>query len=110
MSASKFHIHFMFLYNEENKCKFAVYKYALRRFPCDKCEYSAINNSRLKHHKETMHSGLKFTCDTHAVQITTAKQLRQIMREDVKFECEDCAIVAKGAIDILKKQKVCKVQ
>jgi len=56
-----------------------------------------------------MHSGLKFTCDTHAVQITTAKQLRQIMREDVKFECEDCAIVAKGAIDILKKQKVCKV-
>jgi len=75
------------------------------RFPCDKCDYSAINNSRLKHHKETMHSGLKFTCDQHSVAITTAKQLRQIMREDVKFECSDCAIVAKTAIDILKKQK-----
>ena len=32
------------------------------------------------------------------------------MREDVKFECSDCAIVAKTAIDILKKQKGTKVR
>ena len=31
------------------------------------------------------------------------------MREDVKFECTNCAIVAKTAIDILKKQKGSKI-
>ena len=42
------------------------------------------------------------------IELKTVK-LRQIMREDVKFECTNCAIVAKTAIDILKKQKGSKI-
>ncbi len=57
-----------------------------------------------------MHSGLRFTCDEHAIPITTARQLRQIMREDVKFECLSCEMVARESMEVLRRQKIVKVE
>ncbi len=51
------------------------------RYPCDSCDSTFINNSRLKHHKQAVHNGLRFTCQRHTLDVMNSKTMKKVGKE-----------------------------
>ena len=47
------------------------------KYPCDQCEYSAVNLSNLKQHKEIKHEGIRYPCDNCDYSASTLQHLKQ---------------------------------
>ena len=63
-------------------------------YPCDQCEYIAIGNKQnLKRHKESIHEGIRYSCDLCGSAFTKPSALtrhRKLKHEGIIYQCDQC--------------------
>ena len=77
------------LQSEPKKLKRSKTEYLIN--PCDRYEYSATNTSRLKHHIESKHEGVRYSCDKCEYAATQAEDLKRHIEskhDEVSYPCD----------------------
>ena len=85
---------------------------------CKQCDHKATTPNNHKHHIESKHEGLKYSCHQFDLHATKAGNLNlevqfKSKHEGIKYPCQECdpinvTLVLNDHMIFLKKDKLCK--
>jgi len=87
----------------------------VQRFPCEfpGCRYIAAQKRYLREHRQAIHEGIKYACDTCDHKATTKSNLKkhkQLKHEVDKFPCHQCEYAANSIGELTQHLGFCQVQ
>ena len=78
------------------------------QYPCDQCEFAAINILHLKKHKECKHDKVRYSCDQCDYSATRKSYLKihkESVHEGMKHSCDRCDYVASTVLYLTRHMK-----
>ena len=88
-------------------------KHEILKYLCNKCDYQAGYQSRLKSHIQSKHEGVKYACNQCDYQATLQGNLTKHIKskhEGVKYACNHCDYQASYQNDLKRHIKIKHLQ